>query len=379
MNPVFCPNPACPCHQHDTTRHDDSWWIKNGWHMTAVVGRVPRFKCCFCKKTFSTRTFQLDYYTKKTIPYKEILERVPSGESVSAIARNLKCSVGSAQNRIDRLGRNCVALHESLIKGHSLNEDLVADGFESFDRSQYFPNNINILVGKDSQTLYAATHVTMRRKGQMTSSQRKKRMELEDTWKAPAKGIVRSFGALMTEIPALWDQEKKPTLTLSTDEHNAYPFAIRRVPILVTGMNQGTFRHKTYSSKAPRTVDNPLFAVNYYDRELRKDLAAYHRESTCFCRNVANGRLRFALYQTWHNYRKRHRIVNTREKPPVHAVVAGMDEERIETQFKTVFRDRVFLSRSNLSQEGRAVWLKQTPTPFKARPELIPKYQKREH
>ncbi|GAB1432910.1 hypothetical protein MASR2M29_15350 [Spirochaetota bacterium] len=40
-----------------------------------------------------------------------------------------------------------------------------ADGFESFDRSQYFPNQINLVLGKNSQFLYDYSHTTIRRKG----------------------------------------------------------------------------------------------------------------------------------------------------------------------------------------------------------------------
>jgi len=345
--------------------------------MTKVIGRVQRFQCISCGKTFSTRTFSLDYYTKKSIPYKEIFDRIPSGASVSAIARNLHCSVGSAQNRMDRLARNCVALHESLLHGHTLREDLVADGFESFDRSQFFPNNVNILVGKESQALYASTHVTLRRKGRMTPSQRARRARYEETWKAPRNGVETSFAGLLTVIPGLWNPATKPRLALITDEHPAYPPAIARVGELAKRARAGGFVHETYSSKAPRTAQNPLFPVNYFDRELRKDLPAYHRESTCFCRNVANGRLRFAIYQAWHNYRKPHRIVYTREQPPIHAVKAGMDQARIECGLAGLYSERAFLSKSLVSTEGRKVWLKASPTPLKARPEYLPKYQAR--
>jgi hypothetical protein len=276
---------------------------------------------------------------------------------------------------MDRLARNCVAIHEKLLSGHSLSEDLVADGFESFDRSQFFPNNINILVGKESQMVYASTHVTIRRKGKMTKKQRKCREKYEQEWKAPAHGIEKSFARLLTSILPLWDLAKKSELTLSTDEHYAYPRAIEHVRELVQATKSGSFTHQTYSSKLVRTVDNPLFPVNYIDRELRKDIPAYHRESTCFCRNAANGRMRFAIYQAWHNYNKPHRIRNTREQSPVHAVMAGLDESRIKAAFSNFFTQRLFLSKSCLSEEGRKVWLKGSKTPLKRRSEYIPKYQ----
>jgi hypothetical protein len=41
----------------------------------------------------------------------------------------------------------------------TLREDLAADGFESFNGSQYFPNNFNILVGKRSQCKHSLNPV----------------------------------------------------------------------------------------------------------------------------------------------------------------------------------------------------------------------------
>jgi hypothetical protein len=223
--------------------------------------------------------------------------------------------------------------------------------------------------------LYASTHVTIRRKGRMTKPQRKRRDAYEKTWKASSNGIETSFADLLATVQSMWNQTSKPELTLITDEHYAYPRAVSHIPELVKNEHEGKFKHHVYSSKLVRTVDNPLFPVNYFDRELRKDIPAYHRESTCFCRNVANGRLRLAIYQVWHNYQKPHRIRYTQRQEPVHAIVAGIDESEIEKAFSDLYTQRAFLSKSNLSEEGRKVWLKGSKTPFKQNPEFIPKYQ----
>jgi|GEM_PF-4274898 len=46
--------------------------------------------------------------------------------------------------------------------------------------------------------------------------------------------------------------------------------------------------HRRYSSRLPRTVGNPLFPVNYIDRECRKDMAEYVRETIRFARSAHN-------------------------------------------------------------------------------------------
>lgn len=80
--------------------------------------------------------------------------------------------------------------------------------------------------------------------------------------------------------------------------------------------------HKTVSSRAARTPANPLFPVNYLDREIRKDLHEHVRETACFGRNVNAQMERLTLYLFYHNYRNRHRAHGDRHS---NAEMAGLD------------------------------------------------------
>jgi hypothetical protein len=372
--PPFCPNPDCAYHRPDTIPRNAVFWIRVGSYSTKVSGIVQRFLCSICGKGFSERSCSIDYYTKKILDYHEIHRATISSESLTSIARNLGCSVASIQNRQDRLGRNCLAMQARLLADHELIEDLCADGFESFDRSKFFPNAINILVGTDSQFLYGDSHATLRRKGRMTSKQKRKQAEYDVTF-SPCRGnLTRSFSRLVEEIEPLWKRSAHPQLVLRTDEHPVYPRAIAKVSTLRTALSDHSFIHETYSSKIPRTPMNPLFSVNYYDRELRKDIAAFRRESTCFTRNVANGLLRFSHHMVWHNYFKPHRIVSTAMKPESHAVVAGIDATCIDREKERLYSERSFLSHQRLSDEQRKTWLKRHSTPLKDKKDYCPRY-----
>ena len=375
MKPNFCPNPKC-VHHHDDSRSGSlpSFWVRFGSYLTKVAGPVPRFRCIHCGKTFSERTFSVDYYTKKALDNREAFRAISAGESVSSIARKFRCSVASVQNRLERIGRNAVALQACLTEDLVLTEDLAADGFESFDRSQFFPNNINLLVGSSSQFLYAATHASLRRKGRMTASQKRMRDRYDLSFRPEPKSLQRSCERLFGTIPALWDRSSRPFLALTTDEHRVYPHALDKIAVLAAAGTEGAFVHRRCPSTEARTTWNPLFPVNYYDRELRKDIAAFRRESTCYTRNVAAGLLRFANHLAWHNYCKPHRIVSTAEKPPVHAVVAGVDGQRIPAALERMFRDRAFLSKVRLSEEWTDIWLKRHTTPLKEGAEYVPAY-----
>ena len=49
-----------------------------------------------------------------------------------------------------------------------------------------------------------------------------------------------------------------------------------------------------------RSRDNPLFAVNYMDREVRKDVANHVRQTTRGARNVKDPMNRLAIYRVMH-------------------------------------------------------------------------------
>ena len=345
-----------------------------GSYTTLVVGEVRRFRCSACGRGFSERTFAYGYYTKRTLDPREIHRAVSQGENVSSISRHLGASPASIQNRMDRLSRAGIAMHEDILGGMTLGEHLAADGFESFDRSQYHPNQINILVGKTSQFLYGYTHVTIRRKGRMTGAQKAARERLEQRWRAPRAGNRASFGRLVSGIDPLWDRSKLQTLKLWTDEHQDYPKAIMDTEPLLLAMHDGSFVHETWPSTAPRNQWNPLFPVNYYDRELRKDVAAYRRESTCFTRNVSNGLSRMACHMIYHNYQKPYRVEWPQTDDSVHAEVAGVARELVEAQLRKLYSERPFLGHHNLSDESRKIWLKQSVTPLKEKPDYLPAY-----
>jgi hypothetical protein len=114
--------------------------------------------------------------------------------------------------------------------------------------------------------------------------------------------------------------------------------------------------------------------VNYLDREFRKDIAAFRRESTRFTRNVSNGALRFAIYQVWHNFVKPWRIKHPWPPFVKHGDLAGLPMGQAQEGLRSMLSERAFLSRLSLGEEARRIWLKLLPTPLKARPDYLPAF-----
>jgi transposase-like protein len=357
-SPPFCPNPQC-CN-HDKAPQS-RWYWKSGHYRSRFSGSVQRFQCFSCSHRFSSQTFSIDYYAKRKVNYHAIDRQLRSTGSIRDISRDLRVSTDTVLNRISRLARNALAAHQTLCATAPQSEDLVADGFESFCFSQYFPNNITLLAGKDSQYLYFANYCTLRRKGRMTDTQKKTREILEQRWKADPKALRRAFDELVDQINC-----DGPIRHLYTDEKREYSESVK------ANKNRDVIDHIRISSKLPRTVSNDLFSVNYLDREIRKDSANHVRETLCFSRDVNNSMERLWVYFVYHNYRKPYRIHPTESR--THAEVAGIEVSRIQKALKGYFTRRSFLSRTDLRGSQRDLWLRRLENPMAGSQVQMPKH-----
>jgi transposase-like protein len=253
-SPPFCPNPACPNHHSPRSKQ---WFWKAGRYTTAVAGTVQRFLCLHCFHRFSSQTFSIDYYAKRKVSYSHIDAQLRSTGSIRDIARDLSVSTATVLNRISRLAHAALAVHMALYQAAPQTEPFVADGFESYCVSQYFPNNITLLSGKASQYLYFANYCTLRRKGRMTERQKRIRTQLERCWRADPRASREAFDEVVEYIEEGGE--------LFTDEKSVYRQSVRAAEKQIT--------HVRISSTLPRTVRNDLFSVNYLEREWETNLA----------------------------------------------------------------------------------------------------------
>lgn len=370
FSPPFCAARSCIHHEPNPVSPYRAY-VPWGFYPTKAFGIVPRFRCTACGTTFSRQTFRLDYYAKRIVSYDDIVQRLSACESLSSIGRALHCSTDSISNRISRAARQALALGSALSSTMKPNEDLVADGFESFCRSQYFPNNITLLVGASSQYVYAADHVTLRRKGRMTEKQARKRAMLEQRWMANPRGIENSFARIAHEALRVYSEGRRPSLTLWTDEHQAYARALAHSPHLSLLLHEGLIRHRVVSSRIARTTRNPLFPVNYLDRELRKDLHEHVRETVCFGRNVNRQMERLAVYLLWHNTIKPHRARGSPGSNADYACAGALVSGRGSTRY---WEWRAWRSLTELSEAMVETWERLRYTPLSQNPEYLPRY-----
>jgi len=291
FTPPFCPNPDCKHHQNQ-----EGWRFIRWGHYTRTcprVHRVPRYRCSQCRRSFSRQTFQSHYWLRRPELFHTICERLLSGSGLRQIARFLHCSPTTVMTHAARLGRQALLMLAVHRPPGAPGEPLVVDGFESFAFSQYYPLHLNLAAGAESHFVYGFSESELRRKGRMTTAQKRKRVQEESHVGRPdPKSIEKG----MTELVALVVPPGERAC-IRSDEHRAYPRALKR-------LTDRVLVHEVTSSKAARTPRNPLFPVNRQDLMLRHTGANHRRETIAFSKLRAGVIERAALQLVFMNFMK---------------------------------------------------------------------------
>jgi hypothetical protein len=249
--------------------------------------------CLHCRRNFSSQTFSTTYWLRRPDLPPLVFWRLLGCSAFRQIARELAVSPTTVLRQAARLGRHCLLFHERLRPKRAPDEPLVADGFESFEFSQYTPIHLHLAAGQTSHFAYGLTDSELRRKGRMTVQQKQRRTVLEEAFGRPdPRSIEREVAALLAiVVPAGAAAE------LHTDEHPAYPRALAL-------LRDRAIEQRVISSRAPRTIHNPLFPVNLLDLLLRHSSANHKRETIAFSKRRQSAIERAWVFLVWRNAMK---------------------------------------------------------------------------
>jgi len=250
-----------------------------------------------------------------------------------------------------------------MLANHQLSEDVCADGFETFVDSQFTPCHINLLAGSKSQLAYGWDFSFIRRKGRMTLKQREKREIIERTWKIPRGSLKHSFQRAVNEpLIRMKKVADKIPVELSTDFHSVYPGALKEDPNMANLLATNIYVHKKVSSRVTRDYENPLFSVNYLDREIRKDVANHVRETTRYAREPNRMMDRMTVYLVQHNTEKKYRIKSKQSDQTRHWQVAGIKENSVTSLTEKSFARRPWWN-ENMTESMKILWTQSIARP----------------
>lgn len=326
--PPFCPNSRCDF--HDDPRR---WRFKKKGFFRRQRGprRVQRYQCQHCGRSFSSQTFSTTYWLKRPELIEPVFWRLLGCSALRQIAREFTASPSTIQRHAERLGRHCQLLHEVFRPKGAPREPLVLDGFRSFEFGQYWPFDLNLLVGA-SHYVYAMNEAELRRSGTHTVRQKARRAELEARFGRPdARATRRAVAELVSRVVP-----PGASAVIHSDEHQEYPRAL-------AGLSDRSIRHERTSSRVPRTSRNPLFPVNLADLLLRHGGGNHKRETIAFSKRRQGAVYRAWVWLVWRNYMKS-TSERRRDDPP--AVRLGVITRRLS--LREALAVRLFPTRTAL-------------------------------
>ncbi|MCB1183356.1 hypothetical protein KDM41_07975, partial [bacterium] len=269
-----------------------------------------------------------------------ILKRTLGCTANRQIARDLGVAPTTVDRHVARLGRHCMLFHLDRIRDLAPPREIVVDGFESFEWSQYHPIHHHLAVGKETDFFYYFTDSPLRRKGRMTAAQKNRRMALESALGRPNPKAIEND---MKELLEVVLRGRRSARVLS-DDHPAYRRAIRRMNVRI--------EHAVTPGTAYRDRNNPLWEVNLLDLLIRHSSANHKRETIAWSKRRQSSAERLAILLVWRNYMK-----GRREKvrgSPTPAMELGIMAERLVPE--ELFKKRLFATRTEMPARWRAYY-----------------------
>jgi hypothetical protein len=248
------------------------------------------------------------------------------------LAKDLKVTQETINRHIARLGRHCLLFHQQMMQDSPPVLEVVVDGFESFEYSQYFPIHHHISVEKDTDFIIYFTDSELRRKGRMTDVQKKRRAKLEQQLGRPDPKAIEKDMRELLEV-TLRDQ---PTAIVYSDDHPAYKRSLRGQTTRID--------HRITPGKAHRDMNNSMWEINLLDLLIRHCSANHKRETIAWSKRRQASAERLAILMVWRNYMK-----GRREKvrgSPTPAMKRGMMDQPLEIE--ELLQMRIFRTRSEL-------------------------------
>jgi hypothetical protein len=353
--PTHCPNPSCSNHGFPA----GTWYSPHGTYKTKAFGRVRRFRCNACQKTFSEQTESVHYYAKKPIPLDALADQL-TGRSLHEISRYFKVSDGVIRSNVLRLGRQAMAAQIHLLSEMPKRECVVMDGLRSFIGSQDYPCDLTTVVDRDSLSVISMIHFIFRRGGRMTRQQESRSQRKYSIWSPEPGSIQEEIALLGREMMHYLKLDKKRPAILDSDEHYMYFDELRRGYPGLAQLEKKLVHVRT-SAKLRRDRYNRLFPVNYLDRLLRLREQEHTRETIAFGRHPVMQMHRAWIWAWDHNFRREFRVVEPEQG--VHAAQGLCSPKRIASIMENFFTQRLRIKDKKVPESIRKVWMAEIPGP----------------
>jgi hypothetical protein len=360
FQPGFCPRRGCPEHVRLVPGFR---FERHGFYSTRRRWRIPRFRCCACRGSFSRQSFAVSYYSKRPELLVPIAAGLVGGSAHRQIARTVGCAPSTVTRNAARLGRHAILLLATARQAlaGAVAEAFVLDHFETFEFTQDYPFGVATVVGKKSWYVYDLDPAPHGRTGHVSDFQRRR---LGARPRRPARGgYVGSSRRVLHRLQEL--VVPGITATVISDGHAAYDRAMEDPSLdrrlrLERYPNPPRGPKGSPRSEVARLRDEHLFPVDLLHKILRHSLAHQRRETIAFGRRLNAILERLFLAAVWRNFVKKRSERVARSGTP--AMRLGLAHER--WTWSRVFSRRLFPARTRTPSTWAHLYRRLWTTPL---------------
>ncbi len=304
--PLFCPYPRCSHHLKPPV----DFYRRHGfYHPRCRPHPVARFRCRTCRRTFSRQTFRADRYHKKPYLNATFLRLMVSCVGLRQAARVLQVARRTVEHRFLWLARHATRYQHNRLSGAALRGPFQLDELETFESNRYQPVTVPVLIHRRTLFLVGTAVGPLRRKGRMTTEQKRRRARHEARHGRRPSQSSRAVRRILARLHRVADPHEP--VVLESDCKPLY----ERVGRALLG---GRFVWSPHPASARRDRTNPLFPINHTNARLRHFLSRLRRRTWCVTkeRKWLQGHLEIAAL--WVNYCRG--MTNRTRRTPAQAV-----------------------------------------------------------
>jgi transposase-like protein len=289
FEPPFCPRPLCSQHREPAP----GFCIHYGFYQPKCRDKpLQRFRCRFCRSTFSVQAFRLDYHDRRPEVNVRAFQSLTSGVGFRQTARIVEMGNSALQYKARKLAQHAGFLHDNLSARLPEGRTYVLDEEETYEKASIRTLTMPVLIERENWFVVAIDVGTTRR----LAAEGTERRAWQDAKNCRrARGPTRAASAWLkscSNSTAGWAApglDCRPTRSRATARCRARSSATasttrrRRA-----GCARGTF--------------NPLFPINTTLAMTRDNLGRLRRQSWLVTKERRCLRLHMNLFTVYRNY-----------------------------------------------------------------------------
>ncbi len=295
FNPPRCPYRSCRMHREP---HASAFRPYGHYSARCRPHPIPRFRCSACRRTFSRQTFRADYRDHRPDLNARLFQSLASGVGLRQSSRNLGLSRRCCELKFRKIARHLRRLNLNLRGPLPDGSSFQFDELETFEgRRNTRPLSVPVLIERDSRFVVWAESATIRPRGKMTGARGR---ALARDEKRLGKRRDQSRSRVLRTLKRGADMAGELSrVMLETDKKSSY------VALAQQAFGKGRLRHRTTSSRLPRTIDNPLFAINQTEAIARDLIGRLRRQSWLASKKRRYLDLALQIFASYRNYVRR--------------------------------------------------------------------------